>query len=89
MIFIKTMKNTFKIWNIIYQPFLMIQLLTYLVVKKLNLAVTKLFIRGRKLNISLAFMTQSYFAVRKNIRLNSTHYLLWKFQLRITSTNYI
>ena len=76
MIFIKTIKNTIKIWNIIYQPFLMIQLLTYLVVKKLNLAVTNLFIRGRKLNISLVFITKSYFAVLKNIRLNSTHYLL-------------
>ena len=54
----------------------MIQLLTYLVVKKLNLAVTNLFIRGRKINISLVFITKSYFAVRKNIRLNSTHYLL-------------
>ena len=63
MIFIKTIKNTIKIWNIIYQPFLMIQLLTYLVVKKLNLAVTNLFIRGRKLNISLVFITKSYFAV--------------------------
>ena len=63
MIFIKTIKNTIKIWNIIYQPFLMIQLLTYLVVKKLNLAVTNLFIRGRKLNISLVSITKSYFAV--------------------------
>ena len=76
MIFIKTIKNTIKIWNIIYQPFLMIQLLTYLVEKILNLAVTNLFIRGRKLNISLVFIIKSYFAVRKNIRLNSTHYLL-------------
>ena len=33
--------------------------------KKLNPIVTDLFIRGRKLNISLAFITQSYFAVRK------------------------
>ena len=48
--------------------------------KKLNPVVTELFIRGRKLNISLVFITQSYFAVPKNIRLNSTHYLLWKFQ---------
>ena len=38
--------------------------------KKLNPIVTKLFIRGRKLNISLVFITQSYFAVPKNIRLN-------------------
>ena len=39
--------------------------------KKLNPIVTELFIRGRKLNISLAFITQSYFAVPKNIRVNS------------------
>ena len=32
--------------------------------------VTELFIRGRKLNISLVFITQSYFDVPKNIRLN-------------------
>ena len=47
--------------------------------KKLNPIVTDLFIRGRKWNISLVFITQSYFAVPKNIRLNST-ILLWKFQ---------
>ena len=41
--------------------------------KKVNPVVTELFIRGRKLNISLVFMTQYYFAVPKNIRLNSTH----------------
>ena len=39
---------------------------------KLNPIVTELFIRGRKLNISLVFITQSYFTVPKNIRLNST-----------------
>ena len=39
--------------------------------KALNLIVTELFIRGRKLNIYLAFMTQSYFAVPKNIRLDT------------------
>ena len=42
--------------------------------KNLNQIVTELFIRFRKLNISLVFITQSYFAVPKNIRLNSTHY---------------
>ena len=41
--------------------------------KKLNLIVTELFIRGRKSNISLLFITQSYFAVPKNIRLHSAH----------------
>ena len=49
-----------------------------LVNKKLNPIVTELFIRGKKLNISLAFVTQSYFAVSKDIRLNSTHYFIVK-----------
>ena len=42
--------------------------------KKRNPIVTELFIRGRKLNISLLFNTQSCFPVPKNLRLNSTHY---------------
>ena len=46
--------------------------------KKLNQIVTELFMIGRKLNISLVFITQSYFAVPKNIRLNSTHYFIMK-----------
>ena len=46
--------------------------------KELNPIVTKLFIRRRKLNISLAFIAQSYFAVPKIIRLNSMHYLIMK-----------
>ena len=46
--------------------------------KKLNPLVTKLIIRGRKLNISLVFITQSYFIVPKNIRLNSTHYFIMR-----------
>ena len=45
---------------------------------KLNPVVTELFIRGRKLNISLVFITQYYFAVSKNVRLNSTHNFLIK-----------
>ena len=51
-------------------------MLICLVIKKLNPIVTELFIRGIKLNISLVFITQTYFAVPKNIRLNSTHYEL-------------
>ena len=46
--------------------------------KKLNPIVTELFIRGRKLSISLVFIKQSYFAVPKNIRLNSAHYFIMK-----------
>ena len=44
--------------------------------KKLNAIVTEFFIRGRKRNISLVFITQSYFAVPKNIKVNSMHYLI-------------
>ena len=44
--------------------------------KKLNPVVIELFIRGRKLNISIVFITQSYFKLPKDVRLNSTHFLL-------------
>ena len=40
--------------------------------------VKKLFIRCRKLNISVVFIAQSYFRIRKDARLNSTHYILMK-----------
>ena len=46
--------------------------------KKLNSIVAELFIRGRKLNISLIFITQSYFKVLKDVRLNSTHFFIMK-----------
>ena len=46
--------------------------------KKLNQVVTELFIRGRKLNISLVFITRSHFAVPKKIKLNSNHYFINK-----------
>ena len=46
--------------------------------KKLNSVVTKLFIRGRKLNISLVFITQSYFKVSKDVRLNTSHFFIAK-----------
>ena len=46
--------------------------------KKLNLVITELFIRGRKLNISIVFITQSYFKVPKDVRLNSTHFFIMK-----------
>ena len=46
--------------------------------KKLNSIVTELFIRGRKLNISLVFITQSYFKVPKDVRLNITHFFIMK-----------
>ena len=42
--------------------------------KKPNLIVTELFIRGRELNISLVFITQSYFKIAKDVRLNTSHF---------------
>ena len=51
-----------------------------LIDKKLNLIVTELFMTGRKLNISLVFITQLYFAVLKNITVNSTYYFVMKIR---------
>ena len=45
---------------------------------KLNPIVTELFIRARKLNIPIVFITQSYFKVPKDVRLNSTHFFIMK-----------
>ena len=47
--------------------------------KKLSPIVTELFLRGRKFNISLVFISQSYFKVPKTRRLNATHYFIMKF----------
>ena len=47
-------------------------------VKKLNPIVTELFIRSRKLNISLVLIRQSYLAVRKDVMLNYTQYFVMK-----------
>ena len=46
--------------------------------KKLNPIVTELFIRDRKLSISIIFIKESYFEVSKDVRLNSTHFFLTK-----------
>ena len=46
--------------------------------KKFQAIVKELFIRCRKLHFSLVFITQSYFPVPKDVRLNSTHYLIMK-----------
>ena len=51
-----------------------------------------MFIRGRKLNISLVFITQSYFKVPKDVRLNSTHFFIMKIlnkrELQQTALNH-
>ena len=50
--------------------------------KKFQAIIKELFIRYRKLNISLVFITQSYFSVPKDVRLNSAHYLIMKINNR-------
>ena len=60
--------------------------------KKLNSIVTELFIRGRKINISLVFITQSYFKVPKDVRLNTSHFFIAKIpnkrELQQIATNH-
>ena len=46
--------------------------------KKLNPIVTELFIRGRKINICIVFISQSYFKMPKDVRLNTTHFFIMK-----------
>ena len=54
--------------------------------KKLQVIIKELFIRCRKLNISLVFITQSYFSVPKDVRLNLTHFIM-KINYRIELKN--
>ena len=60
--------------------------------KKFQAIIKELFIRCGKLNISLVFITQTYFSVPKNVRLNSTHYLTMKIdskrELQNIATNH-
>ena len=55
--------------------------------KRFQAIIKGLFIRCRKLNISLVFITQSYSSVTKDIRLNSTHYLMMKINFRTELKN--
>ena len=70
----------------------MIWLLIWLIIKKLNQVVTELFIRGEKINISIVFITQSYFKVPKDVRLNTAHFFITKIpnkrELQQTALNY-
>ena len=60
--------------------------------KKLNLILTELFIRGRKLNISLICITQTYFKVPKDVWLNTSHFFIAKIpnkrELQEIATNH-
>ena len=55
--------------------------------KKIQAIIKELFIRCRKLNISLVFIPQSYFSFPKDVRLNSTHYLIMKINNRTELQN--
>ena len=46
--------------------------------KKRQPIITELYIRDRKLNMYLVFITKSFFAIRTNIGSNYTHYLIMK-----------
>ena len=50
--------------------------------KNFRAIIKEIFIRCRKLNISLCFLSQSYFSIPKEVRLNSTHYLIMKIYNR-------
>ena len=50
--------------------------------KKIQAIIKELFIRYRKLNISLVFITSSYLSVPNDVRLNSTHYLIMKIIIK-------
>ena len=55
--------------------------------KKFQAIIKELFIRCRKLNISLVFITESYFSVPKDARLNTRHYFIMKINNRIELKN--
>ena len=46
--------------------------------KKFKIIIKKLFYRAHKINVSIVFITPSYFRALKDARLNSTHYILMK-----------
>ena len=55
--------------------------------KKFQAIIKELFIRCRKLNISLLFITQYYFSVPKDVRLNTTHYFIMRINGKIELQN--
>ena len=73
----KTSDETFT--SVMSMPSISLTMIAGIMSNKRFQAIIKgLFIRCRKLNISLVFITQSYFSVPKDVRLNSTHYLIMK-----------
>ena len=70
--FIKILKNTIQVKISVAPDDMIADMIKN---KKLNSIVTELYIRGRKLHILIVFITQSYFKVPKDVKLNSTHFL--------------
>ena len=68
-------------------------LLLLVVMKTLQSVVTELFIRGRKLNILLVFISKSYSQVSKNVRINTTYFFIMKIpdrrELQEIATTYL
>ena len=97
LIILKLLLNTRMVWMIFTKVFKNIVQIRHTKYwshysKKFNPIVIELFIRGRKLKISLVFITQTYFAAPKNIRRNFTRYfiikLLNKRKLQQSAFNY-
>ena len=80
---------TRKIKSLIVFDYMIADIMTN---KKFQVIIKELFIRCRKLNISLVFITQPDFFVPKEVRLNSTHYLIMKIhskrELQQTAINH-
>ena len=57
-------------------------------IKKFQAIIKELFTRCRKFNLSLEFIAQSYFSIPREVRLNSTHYLIMKIHNKKITTNY-
>ena len=80
MILTKTLKNTTSVKKCKILIVFDVMIAHMLSNKKFNPIVTDLFIRDKKLIISLVFVMQSYFVIRKDIKLNSSQYFIMKIQ---------
>ena len=65
--------------NLIVLDDMIVVIMSY---KKFQAIIKELFLRCRKVNISIVFITRSYFSVPKDVRLNSTYYLIMKINNR-------
>ena len=78
----KLLLNNQMVWKIFVKILTNAIIASMINNKKLNPIITELFIRDRKLSISIVFITQSYFKVSKDVRLIIQTFLLWKFKIK-------